>query len=92
MKTYKKKTIDTIDKVYCDMCGANCTDQFGHEHAVIEANWGYSSQKDGAGYEVHLCERCFTDVIEFIKKTRKSFLGPFKYPYEYDPLEGRSWL
>lgn len=93
MKTYRKKTVKVVDNVYCDGCGSNCNkEQLGSEYAVLEANWGYSSKQDGTMYEIHLCENCFTETIDFLKKKRKSVLRCFTYPYEYDPLEGKDYL
>lgn len=87
MKTHKKEYKQVIDKIYCDMCGLCCTDDnFGNEYATIEASWGYGSSKDGSKFDIQLCEKCFDDVLELIKKKRKSYLGPFKYPYDKDPL------
>lgn len=89
MKTYKKEYKQVLDKIYCDMCGLCCTDDnFGNEVATLEASWGYCSSKDGSKFDIQLCERCFDDVLEWIKKKRKSYLGVFKYPYEKDPLNG----
>lgn len=93
MKTYKKKTVKTIDQVYCDSCGSNCTkDQLGYEYGVLEASWGYSSKQDGTNYEIHLCEICFMEVVDFLKKKRKRVLGCFNYPHKEDPLEGKSYF
>jgi|688.fasta_scaffold245943_3 hypothetical protein len=91
MKTHKKEYKQVIDKIYCDMCGSCCTDDnFGTECANLEAVWGYLSSKDGSKFDIQLCERCFDDVLEWIKNQRKSYLGPFKYPYQKDPLSGES--
>lgn len=69
MKTYKKKTIKTVDKILCDVCGNNTTDDYDtHENATIEAVWGYHSSQDGTSYEIHLCETCFTDIINYLKR------------------------
>lgn len=98
MKTYKKKTVKVTDKIYCDSCGECCTKgtesnpSIDHEYATIEATWGYWSNQDGTQYYIEICENCFNEILESIKKKRKKTLGPFKYPYEYDPLEGKSWL
>lgn len=90
MKTFKQELKQSIDKIYCDMCGSCCTDDnFGTECATVEAVWGYNSKKDGVEYDIQLCERCFDETIEFIRHTRKQHLGPFKYPYDYDPLDGK---
>ena len=89
MITYTKKLVKSVDSIYCDMCGENCTkEQLGHEYGLLEAQWGYSSKQDGKTYDIHLCEKCFMNVITFIKKQRQCNLRPFNYPYEKDPLDG----
>jgi len=55
VKTYKKKSIKTLDKIYCDVCGSLTTDDYGnHENATIEAIWGYHSNQDGTMHEIHM--------------------------------------
>lgn len=77
-----------IDKTYCDICGSCCTeDGFGDEYATLEALWGYYSSKDGAKFDIQICERCFDDTIEWMRQKRKFYLRPFNYPYEIDPLK-----
>ncbi len=92
MKTFKNKSVKVFDKIYCDMCGLCCTDDtFGNEYATLEASWGYNSLKDGTKYDIQLCETCFNELLEFIKHSRKEYLGVFKYPYEKDPLNGEKF-
>lgn len=95
MKTYKKKLVKTTDKIYCDSCGQDCTitepvDE--HEYAELTATWGYFSNQDGLQYDIQICETCFNEVIDFLKKKRKRVLGPFTYPHKEDPLEGKSYF
>ena len=95
MKTYKKKLVKTTDKIYCDSCGQDCTvtepvDEY--EYAELSATWGYFSNQDGLQYDIQICETCFNEVIDFLKKKRKRVLGPFNYPYKEDPLEGKSYF
>lgn len=90
MQTFRNKSIKVVDKIYCDMCGVCCTsEQLGSEYATLEAQWGYNSSKDETQYHIQICENCFDDVIDFMKKKRRRMLGCFKYPYEYDPLKGK---
>lgn len=87
MRTYKEKTIKVVDTIMCDTCGKSCTDDYGnHENATLEALWGYSSRKDNQRFEIHLCESCFDETLDFLRKKRKNILGPFTYPYDQDPL------
>lgn len=92
MKTFKKKTVKVLDKIYCDSCGENCSKDIDHEYAELSATWGYCSNQDGTQYDIQICENCFNEVLESLKKKRKKFLGPFKYPYSNDPLEGKSYF
>lgn len=95
MRTYKQKTIKVFDNIYCDVCGISCTITepcIEHEYAKIEATWGYFSHQDGTQYDIELCEHCFNEVLQSMKKTRERILGPFKYPHKNDPLKGKSYL
>ena len=99
MKTYKKKLTKVVDQILCDCCGQSCTKEFpttkpsfDHEYASIEATWGYLSNQDGIQYDIQICETCFTEVLDFIKDKRRKILGPVKYPYDADPLEGKSYF
>lgn len=95
MKTYKKKTVKTVDKILCDSCGKNCTitePVEEHEYAELSATWGYFSNQDGLQYDIQICETCFNEVVNFLKKKRKQTLGPFNYPYDQDPLDGKNYF
>lgn len=95
MKLYAEKTIQAIDSIYCDACGKSCTitePVHEHEYATIESTWGYFSNQDGTQYDIQICESCFNEVIDFLKKKRKRILGPFTYPYDVDPLKGQSYI
>ena len=55
MKRFKKKSVDILAEIICDICGGSCSyENFGHEYASIEAVWGYGSTMDGKEYEIHL--------------------------------------
>ena len=99
MKTYKKKTVEVVDQILCDCCGQSCTKEFpttkpsfDHEYAELNATWGYCSNQDGIQYDIQICETCFTEVLNFIKDKRRKVLGPFNFPYEKDPLEGKCYF
>jgi hypothetical protein len=95
LKTYKKKTVKVVDRILCDACGEDCTitePVNEHEYAELTATWGYFSNQDGTQYDIHLCETCFNEVLSFIKNKRRKILGPFNYPYDKDPLEGKSYF
>ena len=87
MKTYKTVEKKVVDRIYCDLCGSCCTDDnCGDEYATLEAMWGYCSSKDGSKFDIQICERCFDETLEWMRKKRKFYLEPFNYPYETDPL------
>ena len=92
MKTYKKKTVKVTDKIYCDSCGEDCSKDIDHEYAELSATWGYCSKQDGLQYDIQICESCFNEVIDLLKKKRKTILGPLNYPYDNDPLTGKSYF
>jgi hypothetical protein len=92
MKTYKIVERKVEDGVYCDVCGNPCSiEQIGNEYATLEAIWGYGSKYDGTKFDIQICEKCFDDTLDWIKKRRKQNLGPFNYPYSKDPLEGERY-
>lgn len=95
MKTYKEELRKVVDEILCDCCGESCTitePVTEHEYGELIATWGYFSDQDGIQYDIQLCEKCFNEAINFLKKKRKQILGPFKYPYTNDPLDGKSYL
>lgn len=94
MKTYKEEVKKVLDDVLCDCCGqsTNTIDLVGPSWAELNATWGYGCINDGIQYDIELCENCFLSIIDFIKTKRKNILGPFNYPYDHDPLDGKNYL
>ena len=94
MRTWKKKTTKVVDDVHCDACGKSTTNyaDVGPDYATLESCWGYGSNDDGTRYNIDLCEKCFFEVLNFIKEKRRKVLGPFNYPYDQDPLNGVEYL
>ena len=94
MRTWKTKTTKVVDDVSCDACGKSTTNysDVGPDYATLESCWGYGSSNDGSKYNIDLCEECFFEVLNFIKEKRRKVLGPFKYPFNNDPLEGVEYL
>jgi hypothetical protein len=90
MRTFKEEIRKVLSDVSCDICGKSTTNykEVGPDFATLESYWGYGSTNDGSKYEIHICEFCFDETLEFLKQKRKSVLGPFSYPYEHDPLDG----
>ena len=94
MKTWKEKISKVVDDVLCDCCGKSTTncDHVGPDYATLDSCWGYGSDHDGTMYDIHLCEKCFCEILSHIKENRRQILGPFKYPHENDPLQGTKYL
>ena len=72
MRKYKKVLKDELLDVVCDACGRSCVPENSEgpgwaEFAVVEANWGYFSEKDGDKYYKEICESCFDKVCDFLK-------------------------
>jgi len=90
MRTFKEEVRKVLDDVSCDICGKSTTNypDVGPDYATLESYWGYGSTNDGSKYEIHICEFCFYETLEFLKQKRKSVLGPFSYPFKPDPLDG----
>lgn len=92
MKTYIEVTRKIEHQIYCDVCGDCCTKEYESEYATLEALWGYFSKKDGDRFDIQLCEKCFDEIIDWMKQKRKIHLEPFNYPYDKDPLKGQKTL
>jgi hypothetical protein len=90
MRTFKEEVRKVLDDINCDVCGKSTTNykEVGPDFATLESYWGYGSTNDGSKYEIHICELCFDETIDFLKQKRKSILGPFSYPFSIDPLNG----
>ena len=90
MRTFKEEVRKVLSDVSCDICGKSTTNykEVGPDFATLESYWGYGSTNDGSKYEIHICEFCFDETLEFLKQKRKSILGPFSYPYDNDPFDG----
>ena len=57
---------EVISDVLCDICDQSTKLEF----ATLSANWGYFSQSDGERYKLQLCEKCFFNVLDILKKQR----------------------
>jgi hypothetical protein len=76
MKHFKKREIDVLADITCDICKKSCKPAYldydsavvpnDFEVATLRADWGYGSKKDGVQCCVHMCEACFDDVIAHI--------------------------
>jgi len=90
MREFKEEIRKVLSDVSCDICGKSTTNykEVGPDFATLESYWGYGSTNDGSKYEIHICEFCFDETLEFLKQKRKSVLGPFTYPFKPDPLDG----
>ena len=68
MRKYEKRFRDVLVDIVCDCCGRSCSkiSSGSAEYAVLEADWGYWSRKDGESFRKDLCEDCFDRVAEFV--------------------------
>lgn len=72
MRKYKKVLKDELEDVVCDVCGKSCVSGtleafgVGAEFAVLRADWGYGSRKDGESFMLEMCEDCFDKIVAFV--------------------------
>lgn len=68
MIQFKKmiQQIDTIDKVYCNMCCKEINTQ-NNDYIHINKVWGYCSKKDTKEHVFDLCESCYDKIIKQMK-------------------------
>jgi len=84
MFRYKKKMVDVVEDVLCDVCGTSTkrsidryasklssgTDQC--EYAELKADWGYCSEgRDGECYKIHFCQACYEKMLKSMKIDEK---------------------
>ena len=69
MRKYKKVLKNDLSDIVCDFCSQSCTKQGEDvetaEFAVINAQWGYWSRKDGENCSLDVCENCFDKIMSF---------------------------
>lgn len=71
MKIHENITmqVEKLVDIRCDKCDQSTKREHNYEHAQIYADWGYESEQDGASYALHICEKCFNEIISsFIRK------------------------
>ena len=90
MIKYKKILKKVVDDVLCDVCGKSTTrdENIGADFATLEASWGYGSPHDGTKYDIHLCENCFYDTLEYLRNKSYAHL---KEP-NLEPYNGKEYL
>jgi len=71
MFKYKKKTVEVLDEVVCDVCG--CSTKIDEkagvcEYAELRADWGYYSDGlDGESHRIHFCQKCYEKMLKLLK-------------------------
>lgn len=60
------KNIDTIDDIFCDICGKSCKTEYGFEYLECNTVWGFNSNKDMESWTAHICEKCVDEKLNFI--------------------------
>jgi hypothetical protein len=61
------KEVELLEDVICDRCGKTCLVGGGYEYAILSANWGYESLKDGEQHRAQICEGCYDAVVKDMK-------------------------
>ena len=85
MEIREKRLIDEFVGIACDICGQPCfgevePDREGtSEYAMLRAEWGYWSGKDGSVHECHMCETCYDKVRVFIERDLKGKVRVTEY-------------
>jgi hypothetical protein len=60
----QQQEVDVLQDVLCDKCGLSCYQESGYEYALLMANWGYCSKKDGERHRAQLCEDCYDKILQ----------------------------
>lgn len=78
MKRTEKVLTDVTIEITCDACGTSVVpelqkayfsnlDNF-NEFGVLRASFGYGSKQDGANFHFDLCETCFNQLVDKVKR------------------------
>ncbi len=60
----KRVEVDVGIDVICNVCGESTVSDGIFEYAVITAEWGYGSNRDGEEWRAHACEGCMVDFMD----------------------------
>jgi hypothetical protein len=72
-RKYGKKLMKTTTDITCDICNKSCKDYLGNfEYALLEGDWGYTSNKDLEQHSCYMCENCYDKVRSFIESINGS--------------------
>lgn len=73
MKVKKKREVEIVSDVLCDVClESTRVAGNGLQYALLQAQWVYGSAHDGECYEIHLCEHCFFQTVANLKQERRT--------------------
>lgn len=67
MRKYKEKRTQTVEKIYCNLCGKEiCVENGIVREGVlsVDMSWGYFSEKDGQVHSFDLCEECYDKLVK----------------------------
>ena len=71
MQVYQTQVTDVsvIADIICDVCGKSCLDKevLNFERAILHADWGYGSNKDGTIWNCDVCESCADKIRTYIE-------------------------
>lgn len=73
MKITELVNVECVVDVKCDICGTSTRiEEHGCQFGTLQAHWGYGTLHDGERYEIHLCERCFFQILANLKEQRRA--------------------
>ena len=84
MEKREKKLVEkeVVSDIICNKCGESCKDyidtegkHYNFNHAVITPSFGYGSLLDSYEFEVHLCEKCYSEFESTFKIEPKKKMG-----------------
>lgn len=65
----EKRKVEVTKDIRCNLCSKSCKagSGLGFSYAILQAHFGYSSNRDGEKHAAHLCNSCFDKIIQDFK-------------------------
>lgn len=80
MKKTAKSLIEVVVDVTCDACGVSVVPELHKTHhenldnfegfGVLQASFGYGSDRDGENFHFDLCQACFERLVDTVENLR----------------------
>ena len=88
-RVFKKKRmlVNVESGIVCDACKKSCWGELDFEYALLSANWGYDSKKDGEKHELIFCEACYDGLVRKLGLTPKVTNNFSDDPENLPPLD-----